>query len=53
MRFKTEVARNSLNLYWQRLQDRLMDVVRLLVGLVTACLALELGWDDPDSSWQA
>jgi hypothetical protein len=30
--FKIEVVRNSLNLYWQQLQDRLMDVVRPLVG---------------------
>jgi hypothetical protein len=43
-----EVVWNSLNLYCGRVQDRLNNVVRLSfkwLESVTACLALELGWD--------
>jgi hypothetical protein len=48
VRLGIEVARNSLNPYCGRVQCLLNDVARLLLERVTACLALELGWDDPE-----
>jgi hypothetical protein len=44
--FKTGILKNSFNLYWQRAQDRLMDVVRPLVGGMLQLVWHWTYWDD-------